>query len=154
MQSDDVFLTNFRATVSGLEAWAAGLAAVAAIETESDESCWRVACVPHAAQACPFELMLRRDQRFDLTVGPETYEDQPIASLDMFQPLLAAIVAGRVVTSVWSTAGTGLRTGLETRIMPLAGAPWSASHALNARPQIAGEIQRRDHHYVPYARGA
>ena len=154
MQSDDVYLTKFRATVNGLEAWAATLMDVAVIETGSDERCWRIACVPHALQACSFELMLRRDQCFDLTVGPETYEDQPIASLDMFKPLLAAIVAGRVVTSVWSTAGTGLRTGLATHITPPASEPWSASRTLHTRTQARDEVQRRDHHYVPYARGA
>lgn len=155
MLSDDVYLANFRATVAELEAWAATLSDVAAIEIDREESCWRVAFVPHSPQACPFELMLRRDQRFDLTVGPETYEDQLIPSLNMFKPLLAAIVGGRVVTSTWLTAATGLRTATETHIAPQGRACWSAERRLLASKSDAGDgLLRRDHHYVPYSRGA
>ena len=90
-----------------------------------------------------------------MTVGPETYEDQLIPSLNMFKPLLAAIVGGRVVTSTWSTTATGLRTATETHIAPQGRACWSAERRLLASKSDAGDgLLRRDHHYVPYSRGA
>ena len=152
MLSDDVYRTRFRAVVSEIEAWLETLRPVALVEVGRDEASWRASVDPHVPEACPFELMLRVDQRFDLTVGPETYEDQVIASLDIFVPLLKAIVAGRVVTRQHTTTATGTLTKIETIISLNDSAPWVGVRPLIARPPEAGV--HRDQHYVPYARGA
>ena len=155
MLSDDVYITKFRATVADLEAWLKSLSAVAAIETHRDEATWRASVVPNVIQACPFELMLRLDQRFDLTVGPETYEDQAIANMEMFMPLLAAVANGRLVTSTWSTADTGMIAAIETKISPEGGIAWSSRRTIRtANSTDHDALIQRDHHYIAYARGA
>ena len=152
MLSDDVYRTRFRACVSEIEAWLETLRSVARVEVGRDEASWRASVDPHVREACPFELMLRVDQHFDLTVGPETYEDQVISSLDHFAPLLRAIVAGRVITRQHITTATGTLTKIETIISPTDGAPWVGIRQLMPRLQD-GDVHR-DQHYVPYARGA
>ncbi len=155
MLSDDVYITRFRATVADLEAWLKSLSGVAAIETHRDEATWRVSAVPNANEACPFELMLRLDQRFDLTVGPETYEDQAITSMEMFTPLLAAVTNGQLVTSTWSTASTGMVVAIATKISPEGGRVWSSRRAVRTTNSTDPDgLMRRDRHYIPYARGA
>ncbi len=152
MLSDDVYRTRFRAVVGEIEAWLETLHLVARVEVGRDEASWRAAVEPHMREACPFELMLRVDQRFDLTVGSETYEDQVIASLDLFAPLLHSIVVGRVVTRQHTTIATGTLTKIETIIAPIDCQPWVGVRQLISKPLQT--VVHRDRHYVPYVRGA
>lgn len=157
MLSDDIFKSRLRSTIAAIEAWAQSLAGVAAVETERDDVTWRIAIRPHAPQACPLELSLRTDQRFDFVVGPETYEDEPIESLDAFLPMLQAIAAGRVLTRRRTTAATGLPVDVSTVLMAADDAApfWQRSRStLVARPLRMGDVLVDDEHYAPYARGA
>jgi hypothetical protein len=155
MLSDDVYKTQLRTTAAELEFWLATLRNVAAIDTARDEASWRVSALPHVPEACPFELMLRADQHYDVTVAHETYEDQPIDGLDAFQPLLAAITDGRIVTRMWSTAATATLMRIETIVSPPGGHVWTRSRQLVPAHRFdADSIIIRDHHYAPYARGA
>ena len=153
MLSDDVYKTRLRSTVAALEAWLAGLRAVTSAEIGGDEASWRAAVVPSVPEGCPFELVLRMDQRFDLSVGRETYEDQPVGSLDLFQPLLAAIAGGHVITRTWSTTATGSAVRVETIVSPANGPAWTGARHL-MRALEADELIRHDRYYAPYARGA
>lgn len=155
MLSDDVYKTRYRTTVAALEAWLDGLRPVAAIEIARDDGSWRVSVLPHSAEACPFEIVLRADQHFDIGIGPETYEDQPVETLDLFQPLLTAITRAEVVTSSWSTAATGALVMVATRVTPAQGKRWFRSRTIGSIGRAADtHLIREDHHYVPYARGA
>jgi len=155
MLSDDVYQTRLRTTVTALEQWLCGLRALAMVETARDEACWRVAINPHVVEACPVELVLRTDRHFDFSIGPETYEDQPVDTLDMFQPLLAAIAAGRVKTCLWTTAATATLVRVATRVSPDGGAHWQRSRAIGLVGWAnAASLIRDERHYAPYARGA
>jgi hypothetical protein len=155
MLSDDVFKTRLRVAIGELEVWLATLAPLARVDLDQDEASWRATLVPNAPEACPFELVLRIDQQFDMAVGPETYEDQPIAELAAFQPLLQAIASGRVVTSAWTTAATGTRIRVRTEIAPIDRPLWARSRELLPAAALREpELIRHDRHYAPYARGA
>jgi hypothetical protein len=155
MLSDDVYLSRLRGTTSILEAWAHAVRVHALVDVGHDEASWRLSVLPHARQACPFELMLRNDQRFDLTVGAETFEDLPITSLEIFGPLLEAIAAGNVAISSVSTVATGMNIGVETVITPVDLAPWIGLRAVApAAFQITNiPVVRSERRFAPYARG-
>jgi hypothetical protein len=152
MLSDDIFKTRLHATIAGLEAWLAALRNITSAEIGVDEASWRAAVVPHVAAACPFELMLRVDQRFDLGLGGEIYEDQPIETLDLFQPLLAAVVAGRVIRRTWHTTATGTAVRLETIVHLPDGGSWIGTRQIVQLPTDARQQIMRDRHFAPYER--
>jgi hypothetical protein len=155
MLSDDVYKTRFRATIASLESWLDSLGEVAAIEISNDEATWRVAVKPFAVEACPFELVLRIDQCFDLAVGAETFEDQPVQSLDLLQPLLNAVASGRVVTRTWSTAATGTTVRVETIVGMPDEAQWTRTRQMTRHNNVEPDnLIKIDRHYTPYARGA
>lgn len=155
MLADDVYKSRLRSNIVALETWLAGLRDMAAIDVEGDDASWRAAVSPGLREACPFELVLRTDQKFDLSVGREAYEDLAVASLELLPPLLVAITQGRVVTRTWATAATATPVRIETIITPATGSPWIAARALRAlASNDGGGLVMRDRHYVPYARGA
>jgi hypothetical protein len=158
MLPDDTYRTGYQATITKLEAWLATQAAVAEVEVARDTHSWRARVTPHAANACPFELALRVDQHYDLSVGLETYEDQPIDSLALFPDLLAAIVAGRVISRRLATAATGTVQAIETIVTPGDGVEWSGRRTFASRPvQVPAadaDMVATDRHYVAYARAA
>jgi hypothetical protein len=155
MLSDDVFKTQLRATVTGLEVWLVTLRSFVAIDVTGDEATWRVSVVPQVPEACPFELVLRMDQHFDMAIGAEIYEDQPIETLAAFQPLLSAIADGRVVTRLLSTAATATVVRVETIVSPADGSVWTRARSVaSVRAFASGDLVRHDRHYAPYARGA
>ncbi len=72
---------------------------------------------PAVSAACPFELMLRADQHFDIVVAGEMFEDQSVASLELFLPLVDAIAAGRVIQRhTESSADRRQPRGRDTRL--------------------------------------
>jgi hypothetical protein len=154
MLSDDAYKTKLRATIASLEAWFDDLRQVAAIETSGDEVSWGAVVNPHAAGSCAFELLLRTDQCFDLSVGRETYEDQPIENLATFQPLLAAIASGRVITRTWRTPATETTIRVETIIAPEGNRWIGARNLLHLRTTSPDSLLKSDRHYAPYARAA
>jgi hypothetical protein len=155
MLSDDVYKSRLRATIAAIESWLDGLRPWAAIEIARDEASWRAAVHPNVPEGCPFEVVLRADQRFDLSVDGEIHEDQTIDSLERIEPLLVAIAAGNVVTSSWATAATAMPVLVATRIFPADGHRWIRSRKIGtAGSDGETHLIRHDRHYVPYARGA
>ncbi|MEQ1712977.1 MAG: hypothetical protein ABL908_16460, partial [Hyphomicrobium sp.] len=153
MLSDDVYKTRLRETTAAIELWLSDLRPVAAIETARDEASWRVSVHPNVPDACPFELVLRADQQFDIAIGPETYEDLPVGSLDQMLPLLRAIADGGVITRYWTTAATGTLAKVET-IVGAAASAWRQERVIAPLRRIdAGDLIARDCCYAPYARG-
>ena len=78
---------------------------------------WRLALLPHAANACPVELILHRDsQTYDIQLGHEAYEAKAIEAFRLFEPLLDAVVGGQVVTTEAISPGGGQLLAVVTRV--------------------------------------
>ena len=99
--------------------------------------------------------MLRVDQKYDIGLAREVYEDLDVDSLDRFGPLLIAIANGEVVTSTWCAASTGAKVRVATIITPSDAPVWTGTRqVVRTRAASDDELIRHDHHFVPYARGA
>ena len=158
MLSDDVYRAQSGATIAELEAWLHSLRAVAHVDIGSDAASWRAAVTPRAAEACPVELVLRQDQRFDIAIAGENHEEQPVESFGLFLPLLHAVAAGDVIVRSLRTGATGAQLDVETIVgrdatTPL---PWRRKRILAAGRRLAGdrEAVSSERHFAPYARGA
>jgi hypothetical protein len=153
MLADDIFRPKLQETIAALEEWAKQIGPFARVERSATN--WRIKVVPPVPNACPCELILRRDQQFDLVISEETYEDLPIRDLALFLPLLQAVVAGNVTTRRWISSATGLEYQVET-VAPLPdGTSWRGErrNALAPDPsEINLECEAR--HYVPYFRSS
>ena len=151
MLPTDVFVRGFDKTVADMRAWLGARRGAARVEEETAPTYWRCAMSPVIAGACPVELILHRDQRFDITIGTETYEGRLIENIAVFLPLLDAIAEGRVVTRQSFSTRTGAPAGVETLVTLSHGATWTARRAGLASTD--GALETRDRYYVPYDRG-
>ena len=151
MQPNDVFERAYVKTVAELEAAMARLSHVAVTDHETARDFWRGRIDPHAANACPFEVILYRAQTFDMTVGPETYEARKIDSLDVFVPILEALSHGRIITRRWSSAVSGAPVRVETLVTLPGDVIWQ-DHRQIAAFAADAQIERRDCHFVAYER--
>lgn len=153
MLSDDVYRSRLEAAIAGLRYWVPTVFDVARVSESEGAGYWKIAVEPHAAHACPFELVLRADQRHDFVVAGEVFEDLPTKSLDVFVPLATAIAEGRVVQCHWRSAATGVESAVETVIYLADGREWSSAHMRNSfaneHPDAVIATQR---HFVPYHR--
>jgi hypothetical protein len=162
MLPNDTFRTSYQATIRTLELWLDTQQSVANVEVARADGSWRARVTPHAANACPFELALRLDQHYDLSVGSETYEDQPIDNLGLFPDLLGAIAEGRVISRRSASAATGSIHAIETIVSPNAGMEWSGRRTFTrgmgtqgpGLRGIATDVVVTDRHYVAYSRPA
>jgi hypothetical protein len=109
--------------------------------------------IPPIRNACPCELVLRRDQKFDIRIGEEAYEGLPIASPSLFLPLLQAVVAGNVVTRHWVSSTTGLAYSVETLVNLPDGTSWRGERRNPSAPEPSElNLECENHHYLPYFR--
>jgi hypothetical protein len=155
MLPDDTYRTTYQSTIRTLELWLVTQQAVADVEIARDHGTWRARVTPHASNACPFELALRSDQHYDLSVGSEIYEDQPIESLALFPDLLAAITRGDVINRRLESVATGSLQAIETIVMPGEGRTWSGRRTIQATfPVPDADLVVHDRHYVAYDRAA
>ena len=92
----------------------------------------------------------------DLSHGPETYEDEPVTSLGLFQPVLAAIIDGRVITRSWRTAATDTLARIETIVSDAEhNVLWQRSRSVVPADRLRqSDFVVYDHCYAPYVRGA
>lgn len=153
MRANDAFRNELHSTIRGLRTWADSLNGVAEVDISEADDHWRLNLVPHGTAACPVELVLYSDQRYDCAIGSETYEDQPATDLASLLPLLQAIVDGRLVTRSWTTVATGAHLATAT-IVNTPGGPWMREHVNATLERIADRDAAavRDRHYAPYAR--
>jgi hypothetical protein len=155
MLPDDTYRTTYLSTIRTLEQWLGTQQVVADVEVSRADGSWRARVTPHASNACPFELVLRRDQHYDLSIGGETYEDQPIDSLSLFPELLEAIAGGHVISRRLTSVATGTVQAIETHVRPHGGIEWSGRRTFNRlRPATEPELVIHDRHYVAYSRAA
>jgi len=116
MLSDDNFQKRLQHIIDAVEVWAAEMEPWADIELGFTDGVWHIVAVPHATTACPFEIVLRPDQKFDMTVGGEIYEDQPLDALTDIPQMVRAISNGRILIRRWESWTTGLEYNTETII--------------------------------------
>jgi hypothetical protein len=160
MISDDTYRAKLQQTIAAIKAWTGFVADVARVEEGEIPGAWRLALTPRSARACPIEIVLRDDQRCDLRVGGETYEDLALTSedrstsLDLMLPLLEAVVEGNVLTRRISSAGTGLLCSVASIVTLQDGTRFEHVHAparLNGAA-VPDAVEIRDIHYLPYRR--
>jgi hypothetical protein len=155
MLADDTFRPKLQETIAALEEWAKQVGPYAQVHRSEDGTNWRIKLVPPVRTACPCELILRRDQQFDVAIGPETYEDLPIGSLGLFLPLLQAVVAGNVVTRRWVSSTTGLEYSVETVVNLPDGTTWRGERRNPLAPEpFELNLECHARYYVPYFRRA
>lgn len=153
MIADDVYRVRLQAAVKHLRAWAAEYSDCADVVDEDTPDYWRLSVAPHAPSACPVELVLHRDQRFDAQIGDEVYESRDVTGFEEFAPLLEAVASGRVVTRTWTTLGTGAVHSVET----IVGAEPRPICDERANSVVANVVPReacvaKDRHWLPYRR--
>lgn len=154
MLSDNVFRSRLEATVASLSYWAPTIKNAARIETTDDATAWRMQVTPHLRSACPLEISIRTDQKFDLKIAGETFTDLPLESFEIFLPIAEAVAEGRVVRRAWLTPSTGSEHTIETIVQLPGGKTWRAGRV---NEQIARLISREDciredHSFPPYHR--
>ncbi len=153
MLPDDVFRSHLEATSAELARWAEGVRDVAETGVSEGPGFWKLTVAPRAAGACPFELLLRADQKLDITLAGETYEDRPMPGLDRLPALVRAIEDGRVIERHWQSLDTGAIAVVETVISPATGEPWSDRRLIFPGQQKNGpRLAKRDRHFLPFRR--
>lgn len=153
MVADDVYRSRLQATIAGLRYWVPTIADAARIEQTEEHDFWKLSVTPAVAAACPFELMLRSDQHYDIVVAGEMFEDQSVTSLELFLPLVDAIAAGRVIQRRTESVATGASLAVETRVALADGSLWSRRRSLPGGDLIAtDDAAIHDRHFLPYRR--
>ena len=154
MLSDDVYRAGLAASFAALKRAVEPWADVAMIDTAETADFARLSLIPHANGACPVEIMLRRDQFYDIALGSEFYEDCPVDTFDLFLPLIMAVTRGDVIQRRHLSAATGSERAIATIVTLPDGALWQRGHA---HPAIANAIPDEatvfnDRSFLPYRR--
>lgn len=151
---DDVYRSRLSDTIATLEAWAASERDVAEVNIAATAAYWRLTVVPNIPGACPFELMLRADQRFNTIIGPEIYEDKLIDTFEFFPMMVRAIARGDVERVEILNALTGVVDAVEIRLTLEDGWAWIGERRLGQRTprRLDGLEERRVYPYLPYRR--
>lgn len=154
MLSDDVYRAELAKCFADLERATSALAGAAEIVTAKTPDFVRLSLLPHAAGACPVEIMLRADQYYDISVANEFYEDCRIERFDLFAPLIAAIARGDVIQRRHISAATGTERAIETIVTLSGGVVWRQGHVHTAVAAAIAEpaTLRDDRRFLPYLR--
>jgi hypothetical protein len=154
MFSDDVYRSKLSTVIDTLDAWAREQSGVAEIVTDINAAFWKLSVTPFAPGACPFELMLRADQRFNVQIGDEVYEDKPVDTFAFFPMLVRAISSGNVERSEVSSALTAALESVETRVTLEDGWAWIGERRAGPRGSRRTEtaLEQRAYRFLPYQR--
>lgn len=128
MLPNDVFRARLDQTIASINYWVPSIADVTTVERTDGEAYWRLKIVPNVANACGFELILRDDQKFDLMIAGEVYEDRKIEVVEAFLPLVDAIASGNVEQHRWISAATSTERAVETLVHFSDGRIWRDGH--------------------------
>lgn len=149
---DDVYRRRLGETIKALETWAAAERDVANVALATTSAYWKLTVEPIIAGGCPFELMLRGDQRFNASIGPEAYEDRPVESFELFPRMVRAIASGKVERIEVRNALTGAIHSIEMLIRLDDGGSWIGQRHLAATPNAGDSVERRTFPFLPYRR--
>jgi hypothetical protein len=152
MQSDDVFRRNIEGAKDALKAWALANKDVASISLRDTPAFFDLTAEPLTPGACPFGIVLRQDQRYDLSIAGEVFTDRKIEDLALFKNLTEAIAAGRASQIVAVSTLTGLPQRIETRVALPAGAVWSSARQIMVSPvkDMAGIEENHVRAFLPF----
>lgn len=151
MRPDDAYLSRLQYTITALRYWAPSIADTADIDESETADHWRLAVAPKLRAACPFELIIRADRNYDIGIAGQDYEARPVASLDLFAPLLEAITSGAVLQRRWFSTSTGLPRAIETVVILGDGRRWHGTDAGDADLTLTG-AECTNHYFLPYRR--
>lgn len=153
MFSDDVYRSRLSEVIATLDAWADSERDCARITTSSTPNFWKMTVAPEVAGACPFELLLRSDQRFNVQIAGEFYEEKPVDTFEFFPMMARAIARGNVEHIEVANALTDALEAVETRVTLEDGWAWIGERRI-ARParRVDGAQQLRSHCFLPYRR--
>jgi hypothetical protein len=154
MLPDDVFRSRLQSTITALKYWAPSIADTARVEEVETGNFWKISVAPGLANACPFELIMHFDQRYDIAVSDESYEGLPIESFDLFLPFVEAVADGNVIQRRRVSRLTGLERSVETLVTLANGATWREAHGDAQRtPSLDDDgTELREHRFLPYRR--
>ncbi len=154
MKPDDVFRSQLLTTITALRYWAPSIADAARVEEQETADYFKIALTPFIAASCPFELILHNDQKYDLAIAGETYEDRPMPSLDLFLPFVKAIADGNVVHRRWISRLTSLERSTETLVKLDNGYLWrETSGPVDEAPSLDDDgTELRERRFLPYRR--
>ena len=154
MFPDDVYRQQLSDVIAELENWAHALSDCATCTSGIAPAFWKLSVTPEARGACAFELMLRADQRFNVQIGGEVYEDKPVDAFAFFPMLARAIAAGRVERNTISSALTGVPEAIETRVTLEDGWAWIGERRVATRVARKSDAaqEQRTHRFLPYRR--
>jgi hypothetical protein len=154
MLPDDVFRSRLQSTITALRYWAPSVADAARLEEAETSDYWKIIVTPAVATACPFELILHADQRYDLAIADEIYEGRPIESFDWFVPFAGAVSEGNVVQRHWLSRLTGLERSVETLVTLPGGGIWREGRGETPlMPTLDDDgTELRERRFLPYRR--
>lgn len=144
MYPNDVFRNELSAVTRALSDWADRWRDAATFDIKEGIGYWRISARPSTPGACPMTLVLRNDQKFDLALAGERFEDRNIDDFALFGALAQSVSAGRVELIQTQSALTGGLKSIETRVTLDDGAVWSQTRkagALQNEPEADGEVQ-------------
>jgi hypothetical protein len=153
-EPDEVFLYLLQSTIASLRYWVPAVADAAQVDEDERPGRWRMSVKPNVPGACPVELTLRSNKRFDCVIAGEAYDNRVISSLDDFVPLVEAIAQGQVIQRHRISSTTGAPLDIETIVHLPGGREWRQRRyngtSAPVSPPEAGEF--RDRHFLPYRR--
>lgn len=154
MLPDDVYRSRMAATFAEVQRVVRALSDVAIVSARDETSRHRLTLQPSARGACPIELMVRIDQRYDIEIGSEFYEDCEVAEFSDFAALVQAVAEGDVVTRHTFSAATGSLRSVETVVRLPGGRRWSLGHVIAPGGSSADDADTivKDRTFLPYRR--
>lgn len=153
MLPDDTFRTRRQDVATALEAWAAEMAPWARVEHGSDGDSWWIGATPIAPTACPFEIVVRADQKLDAMIGGALYENLDGDQLADLPRIVRAIADGRVLIRRWASSTTDLPYGVETIVDLPDGGEWRAgTPEADTAPGGLDSLLAQTQAFAPYRR--
>lgn len=154
MLPDDVYREKLEATLLKLEAWADTVSDCATIDIKATREYWRLSTDPFAFAAAPLQLMIDRKQRFALSVGAESYDDNQIDQFDDFERLVEGIANGSSELVEVRSAVTDELLAIETCVHFDDGRIFSRSRKIAAPFEngLQPSTERRRFPYLAYRR--
>lgn len=148
MLPDDVFRERLEQTLVQVETTVACMRDHAAVDVTATPHYWRVVVLPFVVEACPFELLIKSEQKFSLKLADQTFENRPIEHFEMFPHLVRAIEDGHVDRISKFDAMTDALVGVEMRVTLGPGWDWRGDRRISASEP--SEEVWRTHRYLAY----
>lgn len=152
MLADDLFRKQLTATTSQLADWAGKSSGAGQFEIREGNGYWSLSARPQTPGACPATLVLRSDQKFDLSLAGHSFEDRTIEDLSLFPAIFEAVGQGNVERVTLTSALTGAPLAVETRVLLGGGRVWREFRdAGRPGPPMEAVIEETAR-YLPYKR--